>query len=55
VKSGFVTGSEPEIESGFDTEVALFRPEAKTVSDTPDFETGSDPPPPLPPRFLNWF
>jgi hypothetical protein len=37
VKSGFVTGAGPEIETGFDTEVALFRPEAKTGSDTPDF------------------
>jgi hypothetical protein len=46
VKSGFVTGSESEIETGFDTEVALIRPEAKTGSDTPDFVTGSDPPPP---------
>ncbi len=37
LKSQFVTGSEPEIETGFDTEVALFRPEAKTGSDTLDF------------------
>ncbi len=43
MKSEFVTGSEPEVETGLTLRLTLFgHDEAKTSSEPNDFETGSE-------------